>query len=51
MPSLFFYLMLGLGLFYLHELVLFPQVYIRPLAPLLFYVSLKDSLPRPSPWR
>jgi rod shape-determining protein MreD len=41
---LFFYLMLGLGLFYLHELVLFPQVYIRPLAPLLFYVSLKDSL-------
>ena len=36
---------LGLGLFYLKELLLSPQVYIRPLAPLLFYVSLKDSLP------
>ncbi|MGQ9688752.1 MAG: rod shape-determining protein MreD [Desulfobaccales bacterium] len=42
--SLFFYLILGLGLFYLHELVLFPQVYIRPLAPLIFYVSLKEPL-------
>jgi rod shape-determining protein MreD len=43
--SLFFYTLLGLGLFYLHELLLFPQVFIRPLAILLFYVSLKDSLP------
>jgi len=39
------YASLGLALFYLHELLLFPQVYIRPLAPLLFYVALKDSLP------
>jgi rod shape-determining protein MreD len=46
MPSsLFFFMILGLGLFCLHELVLYPQVYFRPLAPLLFYVSLKDSLP------
>ena len=43
--SLLFYTLLGLGLFYLHELLLFPQVFIRPLAILLFYVSLKDSLP------
>ena len=43
--SFLLYALLGLGLFYLHELLLFPQVYIRPLAILLFYVSLKDSLP------
>jgi rod shape-determining protein MreD len=43
--SLLFYSLLGLGLFYLHELLLFPQVYIRPLAPLLFYVGLKGPLP------
>lgn len=40
-----FYIILGLGLFYLNDLLLSPQVYIRPLAPLLFYVSLRDSLP------
>jgi rod shape-determining protein MreD len=45
LSSLLFYTLIGLGLFYLHELVLFPQVFIRPLAILLFYVSLKDSLP------
>lgn len=45
MSSLIFFMILGLGLFCLHELVLYPSVYIRPLAPLLFYVSLKDSLP------
>jgi rod shape-determining protein MreD len=44
--SLGFFMILGLGLFYLNGLLLHPQVYIRPLAPLLFYVSLKDSLPR-----
>jgi rod shape-determining protein MreD len=43
--SLLFFSLVGLGLFYLHELLLFPHVYLRPLAPLLFYVSLKDSLP------
>lgn len=43
--SFLFYALIGLGLFFLHELLLFPQVYVRPLAPLLFYVSLKDSLP------
>lgn len=45
LSRLFFYTSLGLALFYLHELLLFPQVYLRPLAPLLFYVGLKDSLP------
>jgi|UniRef100_A0A7C3Z2T0 rod shape-determining protein MreD len=40
------YIILGLGLFYLNELILHPQVYIRPLAPLLFFVGLKESLPR-----
>ncbi len=44
--SLGFFLLLGLGMFYLSEVLLAPQVYIRPLAPLLFYVSLRDSLPR-----
>jgi rod shape-determining protein MreD len=44
LSSLLFFIFLGLGLFYLKELMLDPQVYIRPLAPLLFYVSLKDSL-------
>jgi rod shape-determining protein MreD len=43
--SLFFFTLVGLGLFFLQELLLFPQVYIRPLAILLFYVSLKGSLP------
>jgi len=42
--ALFFFIILGFGLFYLNELLLYPQVFIRPLAPLLFYVSLKDSL-------
>jgi rod shape-determining protein MreD len=45
LSSLVFFIILGLGMFYLKELMLYPQVYIRPLAPLLFYVSLKDSLP------
>ncbi len=45
LSSLTFFTLLGLGLFVLHELLLYPQVYIRPLAPLLFYVSLRDSLP------
>ncbi len=45
LSSLLFFALVGLGLFYLHELLLYPQVYLRPLAPLLFYVSLKDSLP------
>ena len=45
LSSLFFFVILGFGLFYLKELLLYPQVFIRPLAPLLFYVSLKDSLP------
>lgn len=44
--SLGFFIILGLGLFYLNGLLLHPQVYVRPLAPLLFYVGLKDSLPR-----
>lgn len=43
--SLLFYTLVGVGLFYLHQLLLFPQVFIRPLAILLFYVSLKDTLP------
>jgi rod shape-determining protein MreD len=43
--NLLLFIILGLGLFYLNGLLLHPQVYIRPLAPLLFYVSLKDSLP------
>ena len=45
LSNLLFFILLGLGLFYMNELLLYPQVYIRPLAPLLFYVSLKDSLP------
>jgi rod shape-determining protein MreD len=45
LSSLFFFTLLGLALFFLQELLLYPQVYIRPLAPLLFYVGLKDSLP------
>jgi rod shape-determining protein MreD len=45
LSSLVFFVILGFGLFYLKELMLYPQVYIRPLAPLLFYVSLKESLP------
>ena len=44
--SLAFFMVLGLGLFYLNGLLLHPQVYIRPLAPLLFYVSLRESLPK-----
>jgi rod shape-determining protein MreD len=44
--SLGFFMILGLGLFYLNGLLLHPQVYVRPLAPLLFYVSLRESLPR-----
>ena len=44
LSSFLFFMILGLGLFYLNGLLLDPQVYIRPLAPLLFYVSLKDSL-------
>jgi rod shape-determining protein MreD len=46
MSSLAFFMILGLGLFYLNGLLLHPQVYIRPLAPLLFYVSLRESLPK-----
>jgi rod shape-determining protein MreD len=42
--SLAFFMVLGLGLFYLNGLLLHPQVYILPLAPLLFYVSLRESL-------
>ena len=44
MTSFFLFVTLGWGLFYLNELLLYPQVYVRPLAPLLFYVALKDSL-------
>jgi rod shape-determining protein MreD len=44
MSTFVFFVSLGLGLFYLNELLLYPQVYVRPLAPLLFYVGLKDSL-------
>ncbi len=44
MTSFFLFITLGWGLFYLNELLLYPQVYVRPLAPLLFYVALKDSL-------
>jgi rod shape-determining protein MreD len=44
--SLAFFMVLGLGLFYLNGLLLHPQVYIRPLAPLLFYVSLREPLPK-----
>jgi rod shape-determining protein MreD len=44
MSNFVFFVSLGLGLFYLNELLLYPQVYVRPLAPLLFYVGLKDSL-------
>lgn len=45
MPSRFLlYLLLGLFLFYLQELVLFPRVYLRPLALLLIYVALRGSL-------
>jgi rod shape-determining protein MreD len=47
LSSLLLYVALGLGLFYLNGLLLSPHVYIRPLAPLLFYVSLKDSLALP----
>lgn len=43
--SLIFFSLVGLGLFCLHEVLLFPQVHLKPLAPLLFYVGLKDSLP------
>ncbi len=46
MSSLAFFMILGLGLFYLNGILLHPQVYIRPLAPLLFYVSLRESLPK-----
>lgn len=45
MPSRFLlYLLLGLFLFFLQELVLFPRVYLRPLALLLVYVALRASL-------
>ena len=44
--SLGFFIILGLGLFYLNGLLLHPQVYVRPLVPLLFYVSLRESLPQ-----
>ena len=44
--SLAFFMVLGLGLFYLNGVLLHPQVYIRPLAILLFYVSLRESLPK-----
>jgi rod shape-determining protein MreD len=44
--SLAFFMVLGLGLFYLNGVFLHPQVYIRLLAPLLFYVSLRESLPK-----
>jgi|UniRef100_A0A7V6A1D2 rod shape-determining protein MreD len=44
--SLAFFMLLGLALFYLNGVLLHPQVYIRPLAPLLFYVSLREPLPK-----
>jgi rod shape-determining protein MreD len=46
LSSLAYFMILGLGLFYLNGILLHPQVYIRPLAPLLFYVSLRESLPK-----
>lgn len=39
-----FYTLLGLALFLVHEILLFPQVYVRPLAPLLFFLGLKAPL-------
>jgi rod shape-determining protein MreD len=45
LTSLLSYTLWGLVLFYLHELLLYPQVFLRPLAPLLLYASLRDSLP------
>ena len=39
------YTLWGLVLFFLDELLLYPQVFLRPLAPLLFYAGLRDSLP------
>jgi rod shape-determining protein MreD len=39
------YTLLGLCFFYLQNLVFFPQVHLRLLALLLFYVSLRPSLP------
>lgn len=42
--ALFLYVCVGLGLFYLQQLVLYPHVTLRPLAPLLFFVSLKEPL-------
>lgn len=45
MAAFFFYTLVGLILFWVQELFLFPQVYVRPLAPLFFYAGLKGSLP------
>jgi len=45
LTSFLSYTLWGLVLFYLHELLLYPQVFLRPLAPLLFYVGLRGSLP------
>jgi cell shape-determining protein MreD len=44
MGPLVLYVLVGLSLFWVQELVLFPQVYVRPLAPLLFYLGLKGNL-------
>jgi len=45
LPALLSYSAVGLVLFFIHQLLLFPQVFLRPLAPLLFYVGLRASLP------
>ncbi|OGP70867.1 MAG: rod shape-determining protein MreD [Deltaproteobacteria bacterium RBG_13_58_19] len=37
--------LMGLGLFYFQNLVLFPQVHLSPLSLLVFYVGLKHPLP------
>lgn len=41
---LWLYLLMGLFLFIFQELFLIPRIYLRPLAPLLFYLALKESL-------
>ncbi|MEW6387105.1 MAG: rod shape-determining protein MreD [Thermodesulfobacteriota bacterium] len=42
---LILYSLIGLGLFYFQNLVLFPQVHLSPVNLLVFYVGLKHPLP------
>jgi rod shape-determining protein MreD len=44
-PFFFLFSLVGLGLFYFQNLVLFPQVRLRLLDLLVFYVGLRPSLP------